>query len=182
MRSMCRRNNVHVNGELKRFEKIGTEFIGLQLENPVPILATVPIEQWNRFVSLYPEEKNLSLSGVLNRIENQNIINVVNDNSIGRFHNILGEVETEIKFKGDVKLLRKFPFSTESKLYLMRMVFLTLDSNPTSFEAIAVRSIVPYFEEIKEGTKMELQASLMAEKSDRFQPYWRVTHRPVIIN
>ena len=175
-----RRNNVHVNGELKWLDECdGSEFVKLRLGNSTPIMATVPKRKWEEFQSKYPNERNLSISGVLNRLEDgNNLVSVINDNSIGLFHDVLGEgMETIPVFCGAVRLVKKFTFNTVTKLYLMRMIFTTIDSTPTTFEAVAVRSIVPYFEKIEEGTTMYLKAMLMHD--EKFHPYWKITHKPI---
>ena len=175
------RNNVHVNGgEIKRsFE--GKRFVELQLDS-VPVTIQIPIKQWEKFSSEYPNAKKLSVFGVLNKLENvANSIRVVNDNSIGLVHNILeDENEPSINFNGAVKLIKKFPFNTASKLYLMRMIFETVDYYQARFEATAVRSFVPYFEIIPEGTTIELKARLITDEKNTF-PYWKVTNQPKIL-
>lgn len=176
-----RKNNVQVSGELKDFHT-NDEFAQLLLENPIPIVVIIPLTIWNKFNFSHPEEKNLSLSGVLDKENktNEYVVKIVNDNSISCFHNLLGN-EAETTFSGSVILKKKFDFNTDSKMYLKRMIFETIDFEPITFEAVAIRSIVSYFDNIEEGTKLKIKASFTLSK-DGLPPYWRITNKPIIVS
>ena len=63
-------------------------------------------------------------------------------------------------------------------MYLKRMVFETIGSgSPIIFEAIALRSIAPHFDEIEEGAEFTLRAIYISNNDDH-APYWKITHSP----
>lgn len=185
-RQSFRRNNVHISGNLvKETEKKEGKTI-LEMASPTHISAMVEAEQWDRFKSEYPNIKTISLSGILNRqIVNGNttyFINVINDNSICCFHNLLDDdFDLKTRFSGAVRLKKKFNFDIESHMYLKRLIFETIGSGiPTTFEAVALRSIAPYFDEIEEGDELILKA-IYVSTDDGYNPYWRITNKPVLI-
>ena len=184
------RNNVHVSGKLIRegetFGNIIQLIIGITVaEKILPVTVEVQKNYWETFKANFPDRyKSVSVSGILNaeRIDGNMTykVFVTEPTSISCFNNILnGSLnETQTVFYGPVRLKKKFDFDTESKLYLKRMIFETAEKgqNPTSFEAVALRSAAPYFDEINEGEMLLLRANyVLDKKKEDYPPYWRVS-------
>ena len=185
-KSSLNHNNVHISGSLIREVEKKEGKMLLEIASPTQINAIVEAKKWYKFKSEYPNIQTISVSGILNKKILDGtvvyIVNVVNDNSIGCFHNIFdNDFDFKTNFFGTVILKKKFQFETESNMYLKRMVFETTGSGlPTTFEAVALRSFASYFDEIEEESKLILKA-VYVSKNDGYDPYWKITNKPILI-
>lgn len=187
------KNNVRVSGQLVKEESINERIdivrliVGIETKGiilPVPVL--IDTEQWETFKEDFPDKYySVKVSGQLKAFRTQEgtqYIIKAGEKSISCFHNVLHSSldESESQFFGVVTLKKKFDFDTNTKLYLKRMLFETDTRHPTVFEAMALRSSAPYFDNINEGDQLLLRANFVLDKNGN-PPYWRIKHRPEIL-
>ena len=180
------KNNVHVSGILLYEEKIDyiTTRLTLQTKTTdnkiIPVKVIVATNDWESFKMKCPNNYNsISVDGFLDRKGKETIIK---GTFIGCFFNILEGTlnETGTKFYGPATLKKKLDFGNNANLFVRRMAFET--TNGVILETIAMRSSAPYFDQINEGDRILLKASYVADKKEDFPPYWRISHRPELLN
>ena len=186
------KNNIHVNGYVqKEIYFSESNFVLITVGVPVndkllQIQVITDKQYWENFKKSFPKNYNsISVSGKLKTNRNAATSDyIIQANSISCFHNLLGDNfdETEATFHGIVKLKKKFEFGTNSKLYLKKMVFETVDiaKKNVTFEAMALRSAAPYFDTIEEGEEIVLKADYTLDKNGN-PPYWRIKCRPELV-
>lgn len=178
------KNNVHVSGILSK-ERVNDKEVSLEISICNTQIKSV-IERciWEKYKDQFPNEyQSLTISGVLQSERNDEgrLKYIIKAANIGHFHNVLVEEldERSSQFCGLVKLKKKFDFDTSSKLLLKRLLFETISSEKQVLEAVALRGIVPYFDNIQEGSVLMLKADYVADKNGN--QYWRVNHIPEFI-
>lgn len=194
---MASKNNVQVSGCVFREDvaTTNTTQIMVGIENlKIPVL--VNTKEWEHFKEQYPDNyTSITVSGELKKYWNdaryEYMIKAGDACSLNCFHNVLQGYldESKIQFQGVVRLKGCDPNVEEdgenqksepSRLYLKRLIFETDSQYPVSFEAIALRKVVPYFEEIKEGSRLFLKADYIVDR-EGYPPYWKVKAIPKVI-
>lgn len=179
-------NNVEVSGIIvKDVESTNTTLLKVLVDS---IDSTIDVSisscTWENFKKAFPKNyKAVDICGVLAPSwgEKGDSMYAVNATSVTCFHNLLkpgGFNGSLIKFRGKATLQKKFEFSTNSNLYLKKVALTTVPGN-VSLEVEAIRDASNYFNEIKEGDVLIVEAVFAQGAKDSY-PCWRVKKRPVL--
>ena len=176
-------NNVHINGIVTR-QEVNEDASSYELTieaNSIPTKVSLERAIWENFQNQFPGQVSVSISGQLQTAKTEGSKYSVKGNSVACFRNYLGN-QAEISFDGTVKLRKKFDFNTDSKLFLKRLLLSTdiAEQRPVTFEAMALRSCAPYFDEIDEGEKLQIKANFVKDDSGN-PPFWRIKSRPAVL-